>query len=94
MGLVMFKATEVLSGDEPSTPLADLVPQIRSPLLLISAGTKDEKDYNDAYIAVAGDNAEHWNLPGAKHTAAVRQFRSQYERRVSEFFGRALLGPR
>ena len=94
MGWVMFQATEVLTGSEPSTPLAELVPQITSPLLLISAGTKDEKDYNDAYIAIAGERAEHWNLPRAKHTAAVRQFPAQYERRVTGFFDRALLARR
>jgi hypothetical protein len=89
---VMFKAIGVMSGSSPSRPLEDLVARISSPLLLISAGTKLEKDANDRFARVANEPFEHWNLPGAQHTGAVRSHRAEYEKRVSEFFDRTLLG--
>jgi len=33
---------------------------------------------------------EHWNLPGATHTDAIRQAAERYERRVTQFFARTL----
>ena len=37
-----------------------------------------------------GPNVEHWNLPGVKHTAAVREAAKPYEARITAFFDRAL----
>ncbi len=88
-GWLMMKAIEAMSGDKPSRPLEDLVRKITAPLLLISADTKFEKDANDRY-AQANPAAEHWNVPDAKHTGAVRSHRAQYERRVTAFFDDAL----
>jgi len=88
---VMFKAIEAMSGSRPSRPLEALVARITSPLLLISAGTKYEKQANERFAAVATAPVEHWNLPDAPHTGAVRSHRAQYERRVTAFFDRALL---
>ncbi len=89
---VMFKAIETMTGDKPSRPLEDLVAKISSPLLLISADTKFEKDANDRFAEVANEPFTHWNIPDAEHTGAVRSHRVQYERRVSAFFDDALLG--
>jgi dienelactone hydrolase len=88
---VMFKAIEVMSGDKPSRPLGDLVAKITAPLLLISAGSALEKDANDSY-ARANPSAEHWNIPAAKHTGALRSHGAAYERRVTSFLDHALLG--
>jgi hypothetical protein len=33
---------------------------------------------------------EHWNLPEAKHTGAIRQRPAEYERRIVAFFDDAL----
>jgi uncharacterized protein len=88
---VMFKAMAVLSGDGPGTALEEAVPRISSPLLLVSAGRELEYDFNVRYAAVAGDRAEHWNLPDAHHTDALREHASAYEQRVVGFLDEALL---
>ena len=45
------------------------------------------------YDRAAGRRApvEHWNLPRASHTRAIRQAPAAYERRVVGFLDRALL---
>jgi dienelactone hydrolase len=89
---VMFKAIGVMTGSEPSRPLEDLVAEVTSPLLLISAGTKMEKDANDLFAEAANEPFEHWNIPDAGHTSAVRSHTAEYERRVTRFLDGALLG--
>ncbi len=89
-GFVMFSTIRVLSGDPPGTPLMDAVRRIDEPTLLISAGEADERDANLRYDAVAGGAVEHWNLPEAEHTRAIRQEREAYERRVVGFLNAAL----
>jgi hypothetical protein len=39
---------------------------------------------------VAG-TVEHWNLPDAHHTHAIREHPQEYEQRVVGFFNEALL---
>jgi fermentation-respiration switch protein FrsA (DUF1100 family) len=87
----MFKAMEALSGDSPGPALEDLVPRISSPVLMISAGSSVERDFNELYERAAGGGVEHWNLPDAHHTRAIREDRPEYERRVTSFFEEALL---
>jgi fermentation-respiration switch protein FrsA (DUF1100 family) len=89
-GFFYFKTIEVLSGDPPSPALEDRVREIRQPLLMISAGTAEEAEFGALYDRAGGPNVEHWNLPDATHTDAIRQAAEPYERRVTEFFGRAL----
>ena len=89
-GFVMFKTIEVLSGDPPSPALQDRVRELRQPLLMISAGTAEEYEFSALYDRAGGPNVEHWNLPDATHTAAIRQSAEPYERRVTGFFERAL----
>jgi uncharacterized protein len=90
-GWVMFTTIRVLSGDPPGPPLEDLVAHVRSPTLLISAGETEERDFNVLYEKAAHGRVEHWNLPDAHHTAAIREHRREYERRVVAFFDRTLL---
>ena len=84
-GVVMFEAIKVTTGDKPSTTLEDLMPDIDSPTLLVSGGTALERDANVLLDAAAGDNVEHWNLPEAGHTSAVRDFPREYEARVTAY---------
>jgi uncharacterized protein len=89
-GWVMFTTMRVTSGDPPGPPLEDMVKRIESPTLLISAGTAEEREFSDLYDRAAGPSVEHWNLPDAMHTHAIRSHRAEYERRVGGFFDRAL----
>ena len=90
-GWVMFTTMRVLSGDPPGPPLEDLVARIESPTLLISAGEQDERDFNVLYERAAHGSVEHWNLPDADHTRAIRAHPDEYEERVAAFFDGALL---
>jgi hypothetical protein len=90
VGWVMFTTMRVLSGDPPGPPLEDLIARVKPPTLLISAGTAEERDFNVLYEKAARGRVEHWNLPDAHHTAAIREERTQYERRVVGFLDDAL----
>jgi pimeloyl-ACP methyl ester carboxylesterase len=89
-GWFMFAAIRVLSGDRAGPPLEDAVERIEAPTLLISAGQAEEREFNERYDAAAGGAVEHWNLPAAEHTHAIRQERVAYERRVVGFLNDAL----
>ena len=91
-GWLMFKTIEVATSSSPGPALEDRVAQITSPLLLISAGRAEEYEFNVLYDAAAPVSAEHWNLPEATHTAAIRQHAAEYEDRVVGFFDDALRG--
>ena len=67
------------------------VAEVESPTLLISAGTAEERDFNVLYDRAAPSTVEHWNLPDAHHTRAIREHPEAYERRVVGFFNAALL---
>ncbi len=88
-GWLMFKTIEVTTSSSPGPALEDQVARITSPLLLISAGQDDERNFNVLYDAAA-PSAEHWNLPDAQHTAAIREHAGEYEERVVGFFDDAL----
>ena len=40
----------------------------------------------DLYDRAGGERSQFWYLPDATHTGALRQYPSQYERRVVDFF--------
>ena len=90
-GWIMFSTIRVLSGDPPPPAIADVIDDVRSPTLLISAGTAEEGQFSALYEDAAGDApVEHWNLPEADHTRAIRQYPAAYERRVVSFLDAAL----
>jgi uncharacterized protein len=89
-GWLMFQVVAATTGDTPSRTLADLVPEIEAPTLLVSAGTQQERDANVIFDRVANDRTEHWNLPEAGHTSAVRDFPRAYERKVTAFLDEEL----
>jgi alpha-beta hydrolase superfamily lysophospholipase len=89
-GWVMFTTIRVLSGDPPSRPLEDQVRRLATPTLLISAGMDEEQQFNVLYEKAAAGRVEHWNLPDAQHTRAIREQPERYERRVMSFLDEAL----
>jgi uncharacterized membrane protein HdeD (DUF308 family) len=89
-GWVMFSTIRVLSGDAPPPPLVDQVRRLPMPTLLISAGADEEREFNVLYGSTGNGRVEHWNLPGAHHTRAIREHPDRYERRVVSFLDRAL----
>jgi len=91
---LMFTTIRVLSGDPPGPPLEDLIARVDTPTLLISAGEREERDFNVLYDEAARGPVEHWNLPDAHHTDAIREHAAEYERRVVGFFDSALTPPR
>jgi uncharacterized protein len=84
-GWFMFTTLRVVSGDPPGPPLEDLVRRMRTPTLLVSAGRTEERDFNVLYERAAHGRVEHWNVPNADHTRAIRQVPAAYERRVVGF---------
>jgi uncharacterized protein len=82
-----FAAVRVTSGGHPGPAMEDMIRRARSPLLLISAGTAEERAFNRHYARIAP--VAHWNLPHAGHTAGLRQ-EPTYEQRVTRFLESSL----
>jgi len=86
-----FATVRITSGAKPGPPMEDMIKRISHPLLLVSAGREQEYDFNVKYDRAAGRRpVEHWNLPRAGHTGAIRAAAPAYERRVTAFFESAL----
>jgi hypothetical protein len=58
---------------------------------VISAGRSVEYGCDVAYARATRPTTEHWTLPDAHHTAAIREYPREYERGVVAFFDEALL---
>ena len=86
-----FATVRITSGAKSGPPLEDMIKRVSEPMLLISAGREEEYKFNVKYDRAAGSRpVEHWNLPDATHTAAIRQAAPAYERRVTAFFDAVL----
>jgi hypothetical protein len=86
-----FATVRITSGAKSGPPIEDTIKRIRRPLLLVSTGRHEERDFNLEYDRAAGSRpVEHWNLPRAGHTGAIRDAPAAYERRVTAFLDRAL----
>lgn len=86
-----FAMVRITSGAKSGPPLEDMIKRVAQPVLLVSAGRAEEYKFNVKYDRDAGSRpVEHWNLPEAGHTGAIRDARAAYERRVTAFFDRAL----
>ena len=86
-----FATVRITSGAKSGPPLEDMIKRVSEPLLLVSAGRAEEYKFNVKYDRDAGSRpVEHWNLPDAHHTGAIRDAAPEYERRVTAFFDRAL----
>jgi len=87
-----FATVRATSGARPGPVLEDAVRHISSPVLLVAAG-EAEKPFAEAYDRAAGKRPlEVFYLPHASHTAGIREAAPDYERRVTAFFDRHLLG--
>jgi len=88
-GFFLFTTLRALTPAAPGPPLEDLMRRMRTPTLLVSAGRADERAFNVLYDRAArpGTRVEHWNLPRASHTRAIRQAPAAYEQRVIGFLG-------
>jgi len=85
-------AVALFSNSAPPPKLTDLVPRIApTPLLLIWAPSSGGEDMNPAYYRLAGRPKAIWAIPEAGHTQGISARPKEYERRVVEFFERALL---
>src|SRR5215210_767490 len=89
---VLFKTIEVIQGrSAPKAALADQIARSGAPHLIVSAG-KPEKQWGELYDRAGGARSTLWYLPKASHTAALRQYPAEYERRVTGFLDEALPG--
>ena len=89
-------STAVFANRPPPPDLLDLMRQTPPrPVLLIQAETgQGGEELNPRYAAAAGTTAELWQVPGSTHVGGLRATPEEYERRVIDFFDRALLGTR
>ena len=82
----------LFSNTAPPPNLADLVPRIApTPLFLIWAPNSGGEDMNPTYYRLAGQPKAIWAIPEASHTQGIDARPEEYERRVVDFFDRALL---
>ena len=86
-------AVAVLANEGPPPSLVDLVADIapRSLLLIRGLDGQPAEILNRAFHDAAGEPKQLWEVPGARHTAALAASPQEYERRVVGFFDRALL---
>jgi pimeloyl-ACP methyl ester carboxylesterase len=91
MWVTQFATVRLASGTTPGPTMIDQMPHVKRPLLMVAAGAP-EKPWAEAYDRAAGQApVDVWYLPKATHTAAIREFAPEYERRITEFFSRGLV---
>ena len=89
----MLGAYRVLAHTAPPPSLATMVARIAPrPIFLISSGRSYERDMNRAYARRARGPVTLWEMPTAQHTGGLAAYPREYDRRVTSFFDRALLG--
>ena len=85
-------AVALFSNTAPPPKLTELVPRIApTPLLLIWAPSSGGEDMNPTYYRLAGRPKAIWAIPEADHIQGIAARPKEYERRVVDFFDRALL---
>jgi dienelactone hydrolase len=90
--LSMMGAGELFSGTSPGEPLTELIARAApTPILLVAAGSLPLELYAGDRYAASGPSTTLWKLPQVRHTNAIREVRTQYERRVIGHFDAALL---
>src|SRR5919204_173800 len=91
--LVMTAGTMLFSNHAPPPNLKSLVGRIAPRPLFLIYGAQDQDNVRDlapVYYAAAGAPKQLWRVPGAGHTGGVDAHPKEYERRIIEFFDRAL----
>ncbi len=96
VGTLGLQAVRGISGMRPVPSLFGVMPDIAPrPVLLIAGGDVEEEVLaNRRYRAEGGPGVELWTVPGAGHTAGLRERPAEFERRVIGFLERALPAPR
>ena len=91
---VQTAAVAVMSGRAPPPSLADLVSRIAPrPLLFIYAGRGGGgEELNPEYYRAASSPKTLWKVAEAGHVGGFQARPQEYEKRVTVFFDRALLG--
>ena len=85
-------AVALFSNSAPPPELTELVPRIApTPLLLIWAPSSGGENMNPDYYRLAGEPKAIWAIPEATHIQGISARPKEYERRVVDFFDRALL---
>ena len=87
-------AVAVFSNQSPPPPIVDRIGEIapRSVFLIwADPGMGGEDVRQPKYYAAAGQPKEIWKVPGADHTGGLKAQPAEYERRVVDFYDRALL---
>jgi len=82
----------VLANHRPPTDLADLMPRIAPRAVLLVRGMQGNADeaLNRVYREAGGPSVSLWEIPSAGHTKGISAAPAEYERRIVEFFDRAL----
>ncbi|MGE5689656.1 MAG: alpha/beta hydrolase [Pseudomonadota bacterium] len=91
---VQTAAVAVLSGSRPPPSLEALVPRIapRHVFLIYAGRGVDSEGFNADYYRAAGAPKALWKIAEAGHVGGFQARPREYERRVVDFFDRALLG--
>jgi uncharacterized protein len=87
----------LFSNTDPPASLKDLVGHIApTPVFFIYGehGQDGERNLNPTYYAAARGPKAIWEVPGSGHVGGIDARPKEYERRVTRFFDRALLGAR
>ena len=91
----MGAAVAVFSNQTSPPKIADRIDEIapRSVFLIwADPGSGGEDVRQPKYYAAAGQPKQIWKVPGAEHTGGLKAKPAEYERRVVDFYDRALLG--
>ena len=87
-------AVAVFSNQGPPPKIVDRIGEIapRSVFLIwADPGMGGEDVRQPKYYAAAGEPKQIWKVPGADHTGGLKAQPAEYERRVVDFYDRALL---
>ncbi len=90
---VMYATVQLLSGEQPPTPLlTSMLAADQTQFLFIAGGGNAlEVAFNELFASRLGERAELWVAPGAAHTAAFLLYPQEYGQRLTAFFDRVLL---
>lgn len=89
--VIAYQFQALLIGIRPPAGVAELIGQIAPrPILLISTGTRNERNNNREYFRRAGEPRELWEIADIQHGEGPSRYPEQYEERVLTFFDQAL----
>jgi pimeloyl-ACP methyl ester carboxylesterase len=86
-----LQAKRAIAGMRPARSLLEYIPAIapRPVLLVAGGGFPDEIAANRMYRDAGGPSVDLWELPGAGHTAGLKTYPAEYERRTVGFLDQA-----